>query len=79
MVDTHIIFNKCDIFQQIKVNKLLNSFDESLSYTYEPKHLKSFEFKDFELFKKYIISQLSSISLSTKNMSFQFSSSPYKI
>jgi len=76
---THIIFNKCDIFQQIKMNKLLNSSDESLSYTYEPKHLKSFEFKDFELFKKYIIGQLSNISLTNTFISFQFSSSPYKI
>jgi adenylosuccinate synthase len=27
---THIIFNKCDIFQEININKLLNSSDESL-------------------------------------------------
>ena len=76
---THIIFNKCDIFQEININKLLNSSDESLSYTYEPKHLKSFEFKNFELLKKYIIGQLSNISLNTKNISFHFSSSPYEI
>jgi hypothetical protein len=43
------------------------------------KGVKSFEFKNFELFKKYIIGQLSNISLTTKNMSFQFSSSPYNI
>ena len=32
-----------------------------------------------ELFKNYIIEQLSNISLHTKSMSFQFSSSPYNI